>query len=108
MELSFNPVNVPTVWSLHFVARKCFDKLGTMLLKPESIIDPHHAEQRGWITAMAAGDQLALGKLYDATLGKFTAWRCVLPARQNVPRKSQVTSIYRRIEMPRALMPNAG
>lgn len=70
MELSFNPVNVPTVWSLHFVARKCFDKLGTMLLKPESIIDPQHAEQRGWITAMAAGDQLALGKLYDATLGK--------------------------------------
>ena len=43
MELSFNPVNVPTVWSLHFVARKCFDKLGTMLLKSESIIDPQHA-----------------------------------------------------------------
>lgn len=69
MELHLNPVNVSLTGPLRFASKKCFVKLGAMLLKPETPVDPH-AQQRLWITAMAGGDELALGQLYDATLGK--------------------------------------
>lgn len=69
MELHLNPVNVLLTGPLRFAGKKCFVKLGAMLLKPETPVDPH-AQQRLWITAMAGGDEQALGQLYDATLGK--------------------------------------
>ena len=68
MELPLDPINASLIGPLRFVGKKCFVKLGAMLLKTETV-DPH-AQQRLWITAMAAGDELALGQLYDATLGK--------------------------------------
>lgn len=69
MELHLDPVNVSLTGPLRFASKKCFVKLGAMLLKTEIPVDPH-AQQRIWITAMARGDELALGQLYDATLGK--------------------------------------
>lgn len=68
MELPLDPINASLIGPLRFVGKKCFVKLGAMLLKTETV-DPH-AQQRLWITAMAAGDELALSQLYDATLGK--------------------------------------
>ncbi len=70
MELSLHPVKASLTGPLRFVGNQCFVKLSTMLLKPETNVDPQHAQQRLWITAMAGGDESALGKLYDATLGK--------------------------------------
>jgi RNA polymerase sigma factor (sigma-70 family) len=70
MEASLNPVNVSLAGPMHFGSGKSFVKLGTMLLKPETAPDPQHAQQYLWVTAMANGDELALGYLYDATLGK--------------------------------------
>lgn len=68
MELPLDPINASLIGPLRFVGKKCFVKLGAMLLKTETV-DPH-AQQRLWIIAMAGGDELALSQLYDATLGK--------------------------------------
>lgn len=69
MELRLNPVNAVLTGPLRFAGQQCFVRLATMLLEPEPPVDPH-AQQRLWISAMAEGDELALGQLYDATLGK--------------------------------------
>ena len=68
MELPLIPINASLIGPLRFGSRKCFAKLGAMLVKTETV-DPH-AQHRLWITSMAEGDKDALGKLYDATLGK--------------------------------------
>lgn len=47
-----------------------FDKLSRMLLKSTTGADPQDSQFRLWLTAIAQGDKDALGKLYDATLGK--------------------------------------
>ena len=70
MELTLNGVKVSLAGPMRFVASQGFVKLDTMLAKPEKSLDPQHEQQLGWILAMAGGDQEALGKLYDATLGK--------------------------------------
>ena len=69
MELRLNPVNAVLTGPLRFAGQQCFVRLATMLLEPEPPADPH-AQQRLWISAMAEGDELALGQLYDSTLGK--------------------------------------
>lgn len=70
MESTIAAANITPVWPMPFLGRKCFVKLGAMLLKEESAIDAQYAQQRVWVNAMAAGDESALGMLYDATLGK--------------------------------------
>ena len=47
-----------------------FDKLSGMLLKSTTVAEPQDTQFRLWLTAIAQGDKDALGKLYDATLGK--------------------------------------
>lgn len=74
MHLTLNGGKVSLAGPMRFVASQGFVKLDTMLAKPEKSpeksADPQHDPQRMWILAMAGGDQEALGKLYDATLGK--------------------------------------
>lgn len=54
-----------------FVIDKCaFDKLGGMLLKSATDADSQDTQLRLWLASIAQGDKDALGKLYDATLGK--------------------------------------
>lgn len=68
MELPLTPIDASLIGPLRFGSGKCFAKLGAMLLNTETV-DPH-AQHRLWVIAMADGDELALGQLYDATLGK--------------------------------------
>jgi RNA polymerase sigma factor, sigma-70 family len=73
MELTLNrlqPAPRPDSPTTGDFGRACFAKLATMLHKPEVIMDAQYEVQRGWVNAMASGDELALGALYDATLGK--------------------------------------
>lgn len=72
MEISLIPLklDVSCTKTLGSVSNKCFDKLGSMLLKSTTGVDPQDTQFRLWVTSMAEGDKGALGKLYDATLGK--------------------------------------
>ena len=74
MELTLNESKVSLAGPMRFVVSQGFVKLDTMLVQPEKSpeksADAQHDPQRMWILAMARGDQGALGKLYDATLGK--------------------------------------
>lgn len=47
-----------------------FVKLRSMVLKTQTDVDPKQTQLRLWVSSMADGDMDALGKLYDATLGK--------------------------------------
>jgi len=54
-----------------FRSNQCaFDKLGSMSLKSTLDKDTQDTQFRLWLASVAQGDKDALGKLYDATLGK--------------------------------------
>ena len=69
MESGGTSIDVSFAASVNIVGCKVFDKLGTMLPKLDTL-DPKHSQHREWIADMAKGDEVALGRLYDATLGK--------------------------------------
>lgn len=72
IEMILNPENLHALSTQPsgFVINKCFDKLGSMVVKTQTDVDTQHTQLRLWVTSMAEGDKDALGKLYDATLGK--------------------------------------
>lgn len=69
MESSGTSIDVSFATSVSIFGSKGFVKLGTMLPKPDTL-DLHHSQHRAWIADMAKGNEVALGMLYDATLGK--------------------------------------
>jgi RNA polymerase sigma-70 factor (ECF subfamily) len=69
MELILKPVSAPPAWLFRF-GKRGFVKLTAMLPAQPPIAESQDAPQRAWVCAMAAGDEAALGALYDATLGK--------------------------------------
>lgn len=71
MMLTAENIQALSTQATGLVIRKCaFDKLGSMLIKTTMRADPQDTQFRLWVTAIAQGDNDALGKLYDATLGK--------------------------------------